>query len=107
MWIRRPSSGHCAALGEALARLHLAGLDFNGGRRNALSVDGWRRLYESCSERANEVQPDLSQFLAAELSYLEHTCPNNLPEGVAHADLFPDIVVFPGTDHTTLLDFYF
>src|SRR3954451_16216305 len=73
MWIRRPSSGHCAALGDALARLHLAGVDFNGGRRNALSVDGWRRLYESCSERANEVQADLKQFLAAELSHLEQT----------------------------------
>ena len=28
MWIRRPIAGHCAALGEALAKLHLAGLDF-------------------------------------------------------------------------------
>src|ERR1700733_11103909 len=28
MWIRRPSAGHCTALGEALARLHLAGADF-------------------------------------------------------------------------------
>ncbi len=28
MWIRRPTSGHCAAVGEALARLHLAGADF-------------------------------------------------------------------------------
>ena len=25
MWIRRPTASHCAALGEALARLHLAG----------------------------------------------------------------------------------
>ena len=38
MWIRRPSSGHCAALGEALARLHLAGVDFRRRRTNALSV---------------------------------------------------------------------
>src|ERR1700752_2086937 len=28
MWIRRPSAAHCAALGEALARLHVAGGDF-------------------------------------------------------------------------------
>ena len=26
MWIRRPSAAHCGALGEALAKLHLAGL---------------------------------------------------------------------------------
>ena len=42
MWIRRPSAAHCAALGEALARLHLAGADFAMRRDNALSVAGWR-----------------------------------------------------------------
>src|SRR5499425_2047419 len=30
MWIRRPAAGHCAALGEALGKLHLAGADFSG-----------------------------------------------------------------------------
>src|SRR5712692_10335638 len=45
MWIRRPSPSHCAALGEALARLHLAGLDFKKSRANVLSVAGWRPLY--------------------------------------------------------------
>jgi Ser/Thr protein kinase RdoA (MazF antagonist) len=42
MWIRRPSAGHCAAVGEALAKLHIAGLDFGQSRANALSIDGWR-----------------------------------------------------------------
>ncbi len=45
MWIRRPSATHCAAVGAALAKLHLAGADFSMRRRNALSVDGWRPLY--------------------------------------------------------------
>src|SRR5712692_10076793 len=30
MWLRRPSPIHCAALGSALAKLHLAGIDFRG-----------------------------------------------------------------------------
>src|SRR5215510_10600860 len=38
MWMRRPSVHHCAALGEALARLHLAGENFWLQRPNALSV---------------------------------------------------------------------
>jgi homoserine kinase type II len=107
MWIRRPSPAHCGALGEALARLHLAGLDFKHSRANALSVDGWRSLYEGCSERANEVQPDLKRFLAAELSYLESAWPSKLPQGVIHADLFPDNVFFLGNKLSGLIDFYF
>src|SRR5215471_6932982 len=71
MWIRRPSPAHCAALGAALAKLHLAGLDFKRSRANALPVAGWRALYVHCGARANEVQRDLEPFLAAELSYLE------------------------------------
>ena len=107
MWIRRPSPAHCGALGEALARLHLAGLDFKPSRVNALSVNGWRSLYASCSERANEVQPDLKRFLAGELSHLENAWPSKLPQGVIHADLFPDNVFFLGNKLSGLIDFYF
>ena len=39
VWMRRVEARHCAAVGEALAKLHLAGADFNGRRANALSVD--------------------------------------------------------------------
>jgi homoserine kinase type II len=107
MWIRRPSAGHCAALGAALAKLHLAGLDFRGKRANALSVEGWRPLYDNCCARANEVQRDLKQFLADELSHLEKAWPRRLPQGVIHADLFPDNVFFLGDKLSGLIDFYF
>ncbi len=107
MWIRRPSANHCAALGSALAKLHLAGLDFGRTRANALSVEGWRPLYENCCERANEVQRDLKQFLAAELAHLERAWPRDLPQGVIHADLFPDNVFFLGDKLSGLIDFYF
>src|SRR5215469_13652753 len=45
MWIRRPSAGHCAAVGEALAQLHLAGTDFALKRKNGLSVGGLRPVF--------------------------------------------------------------
>jgi homoserine kinase type II len=107
MWIRRPSPTHCGALGRALAMLHLAGTDFTQKRPNTLSVGGWRMLYESCRARANEVQHELETFLAAELSYLERVWPQNLPQGVIHADLFPDNVFFLGEKLSGLIDFYF
>ena len=107
MWIRRPTAGHCAALGAALARLHLAGLDFAMRRANALSVSGWRPLYEASRARADEVQRDLAALLAAELSHLEQAWPLQLPQGVIHADLFPDNVFFLGSKLSGLIDFYF
>ena len=107
LWIRRPSAVHCAALGEALAKLHLAGVDFPQKRANTLSVDGWRPLYEHCSERANAVQPDLKELIARELDQLERAWPRDLPQGVIHADLFPDNVFFLGDTLSGLIDFYF
>lgn len=107
MWIRRPSAAHAASLGEALARLHLAGADFAMHRKNALSVAGWRVLYEACRERANTVQSDLRAVLAAELERLERDWPQGLPQGVIHADLFPDNVFFLGNKLSGLIDFYF
>ncbi len=107
MWIRRPGAAHCAALGEALALLHLAGADFTMQRENALSVAGWRQLYESCGELANAVQRDLKAVLAAELELLEREWPRGLPQGVIHADLFPDNVFFLGDRLSGLIDFYF
>jgi homoserine kinase type II len=107
LWIRRPSAVHCAALGEALAKLHLAGLDFGGKRRNALSVDGWRPLFEHCSDRVNEVQRTLRDLIEKELASLERDWPRGLPQGVIHADLFPDNVFFLGDRLSGLIDFYF
>jgi homoserine kinase type II len=107
MWIRRPSPVHCVAVGAALANLHLAGLEFEHSRANTLSVEGWRRLYEICCRKANELHRDLAQHLAAELVHLEKSWPRKLPQGVIHADLFPDNVFFLGNKLSGLIDFYF
>jgi homoserine kinase type II len=107
MWIRRPASNHCAALGEALARLHLAGADFPLKRRNALSADGWRPLYVASAAGADSVQPGLRETIEKELTLLESAWPSGLPQGVIHADLFPDNVFFLGDKLSGLIDFYF
>src|SRR5256885_8319680 len=56
MWPRRIDPAHCAGLGGALARLHLAGGSFPMVRPNDLSIAGWRRLHHSCAARAGELQ---------------------------------------------------
>jgi homoserine kinase type II len=107
MWMRRPSAGHCAALGEALAHMHLASADFSGRRPNALSVAGWRMLFEQAKNRADGVQRDLRVTIEQELQNLEQAWPRDLPQGVIHADLFPDNVFFLGDKLSGLIDFYF
>jgi homoserine kinase type II len=107
MWIRRPSAAHCGAVGDALAKLHLAGADFAMARRNALSVDGWRSLVDAAGPRADKVQHGLGRAIAKEVALLEHDWPRNLPQGVIHADLFPDNVFFLGNRLSGLIDFYF
>jgi homoserine kinase type II len=105
--IHHPEPVHCARLGEALARLHLAGADFTMGRANTLSVGGWRPLYAPFAPRAGEVAADLGDLVASELDLLERDWPQGLPEGVIHADLFPDNVFFIGDQISGLIDFYF
>lgn len=106
-WVRRPTAEHCAAVGRALAELHLGGEGFALRRANALGLSGWRPLYERFASRAAEVAPDLAQVVEAELAFLESNWPRGLPEGVIHADLFPDNVFFLGDKLSGLIDFYF
>jgi homoserine kinase type II len=107
MWPRRPNAAHCAGVGEALARMHLAGRDFPLFRANPLSVSGWRPLFDRAADRADNVQTGLRDFIARELDHLEACWPTDLPVGVIHADLFPDNVFFLGDKLSGLIDFPF
>jgi homoserine kinase type II len=107
MWPRRIQPFHCAGVGAALARLHLAGASFAMRRQNNLSVAGWRPLFEACRARAHEVRAGLAEELGTELDALEQRWPSGLPAGVIHADLFPDNIFFRGEAVSGIIDFYF
>jgi homoserine kinase type II len=104
---RRVHPAHCAALGKALARMHLAGAGFAMARPNALSVEGWRSLFEGCRAGADRVLDGLEAEIEQELAELEHAWPRDLPRGIIHADLFPDNAFFQGDRLTGIIDFYF
>ena len=108
VWPRRPNAAHCTGVGEALAKMHLAGHDFGMARPNALAVRGWRPLFDAAAPRADELQHGLRAFIEAELDHLEsNVWPKNLPAGVIHADLFPDNVFFLGERVSGIIDFTF
>ena len=105
--LRQPSQRHCDLVGEGLARLHLAGLDYPRRLPNALGPDGWQPLYRGFQARADEVRPGLGAFIEAELAALLPAWPSRLPEGVIHADLFPDNAFLLGDRLSGIIDFYF
>ena len=70
-------------------------------------MESWRGLYEHAKARGDSVRPGLCAEIAKELDALEKSWPRDLPEGVIHADLFPDNVFFLGDKLSGLIDFYF
>lgn len=107
MWLRKPTAAHCEQVGRALAQMHLAGADFPLRRRNGLAMADWRPLWNLSRERADTVEPGLVEEAEADLDFLEKHWPGNLPQGVIHADLFPDNVFFLGDELSGFIDFYF
>ena len=107
MWPRRIEPHHCALLGEAMAKMHLAGNSFTMTRGNDLSVAGWRPLFNSCRAHTHEIQDGLEKLIEGELARLEKSWPVDLPRGIIHADLFPDNVFFLDNRLSGLIDFYF
>ena len=103
-----PAPVHCAAVGDMLARMHLAGQDYNRQQPNLRGLPWW-------NETAPVVLPHLSEetaaLLRAELAYQNHIAASAtyaaLPRGPVHADLFRDNVMFDGDKLTGFFDFYF
>ena len=107
VWPREIRPQHCAALGEALARLHLAGAGYAPTRANALGPAGWPPLLTRCGAGADSVAPNLCAELDRALAHILASWPGDLPRGHIHADLFPDNAFFEGERLTGIIDFYF
>ncbi|MEG0446265.1 MAG: homoserine kinase [Comamonas sp.] len=103
-----PQPVHCAAVGDMLARMHLAGQSYERQQPNLRGLPWW-------NETTPVVLPHLEQpeaaMLRSELAYQNHIAASAayaaLPRGPVHADLFRDNVLFEGTHLTGLIDFYF
>ena len=105
--VARPTVEHCRQVGAALGDLHRLGTDYQGRRENAMGLTGWRTLAGEIGARADTVSPGLARVIAAELDYLGERWPTRLPQGIIHADLFPDNVFFLKDRLSGLIDFYF
>ncbi len=112
VWPRRVRPEHCLQLGETLARLHLAGLDYPQARQNTLGPHAWPALLQRSRDGGDVVQAGLVAELEAALRRILPAWPGEpgrpgLPRGQIHADLFPDNVFFLGRRLSGVIDFYF
>src|SRR5580698_12374 len=104
---RRPNVEHCREAGRGLAWLHEAGAGFEGRRENDLGHAAWRGLFEGLRGAADALKPGLSALIGGDVALLAANWPEGLPEGVIHADYFPDNVFFRGAQFAGAIDFYF
>lgn len=99
-----PTPARCARVGAMLAGLHLAGLSY-GRRQDNPRGAAWRH------NTAAQVRPflpaDDQALLDAELAFQASVAGQALPEGVIHADLFRDNVLWDGEHIGGVIDFYF
>jgi homoserine kinase type II len=100
----QPTPDQCAAVGEMLARMHIAGASFPMQHDNPRGPAWWRAT-------APRVKPFLDaalcKLLDAELAFQATHRRDQLPRGVVHADLFRDNVLFDGPRIGGVIDFYF
>ena len=103
-WLLDPTPTHCKRVGAMLAGLHLAGQSY-GRRQPHPRGAQWRR------EVADRVAPHLSEtdaaLLQSELAWQAQQDFDALPQGVIHADLFRDNVLWDGELIGGVIDFYF
>lgn len=103
-----PTERHCAALGSMLARMHLAGRDYERMQPNLRGLAWWNETAPQVLPHLDEAQ---ARLLQAELAYQNHIAQGSgyaaLPRGPVHADLFRDNVMFDGEVLTGIFDFYF
>ncbi len=108
----RPGPEQCVQVGRMLARMHLAGADFELSQPHHRGVDWWTA---TAPVVLPHLQPAQATLLREELAFQQHLAASPagqaLPRGPIHADLFRDNVMFDDTAGPDRLcgffDFYF
>lgn len=106
--VDHPTENQAFAVGQALAGIHLASAGFSASRDNDLRPADWRKLFDECGETGlASIDPQLPLIVAEEMHRLQRDWPDDLPQSIIHADLFPDNVLLLDNRVSGLIDFYF
>jgi len=109
----RPGPAHCALVGDVLARMHLAAVDYPGTLPNLRGLSWWIETVPKILPFLSAAQAELLRDeLDAQQRFAAGAIYAALPRSAVHADLFRDNVLFDtGRDGTIrlggVIDFYF
>ena len=100
---------HCFAIGETLARMHIAAMSYKNHRINDLTINNFPDILEKISPSINQKQ---YQDLQENIKFLQKkwllSPLDQMIITACHLDLFPDNVFFNQNQEITgIIDFYF
>ena len=98
---------NCKLVGTEVAKMHEITKKFNIERKNDLSINSWRKLFNSVKDECSKIHKDLPKLIEDNLSDVEKNWPKDLPSGIIHADLFNDNIFFQNEKFSGFIDFYF
>ena len=79
--VAKPLPDHCEQVGAALAKMHLLAQDFEISRRNGLTVENWRPLYDSCEVKQTRLSQGFASWWKMKSAFMKHTGPPAFPQG--------------------------
>ncbi len=107
-----PTAAQCASVGDFLARMHLAGLDFAPFQPHLRGIGWWKSAVPKLEPHVpHDVMRTLAEELILQDSFFRSARFEKLPNGPIHADLFRDNVLLVREDGSDriggVIDFYF
>ncbi len=101
--ITTPSTCQCIEIGQYLAKLHLVSSSSDFYKRNPKNLNGCQQIFNTIKLHLSRQDIDL---LHSELNFQKNYPLPALPQGIVHADLFRDNVLFNQGRISGILDFY-
>ena len=103
----RITSEDCFEIGKITAQLHEITRKFNINRKNSLSIESWQIIFEKTIKQKIDLDESTIKKTKNYLNFLKDKWPKDLPQGIIHADLFPDNIFFINNKVSGIIDFYF
>tara|TARA_S200000501_G_C20808850_1_gene737459 strand:+ start:156 stop:1118 length:963 start_codon:yes stop_codon:yes gene_type:complete len=107
-WKSAPTFFHCEKVGDMLAKMHLASLDYHLYQPNLRGLAWWNSTIPKVLPFITKKKQNLLESeLSFQKNFISSMIYKSLPKGPIHADLFRNNVMFDKEKLSGFFDFYF